>query len=156
MPFNNPPRQDDPPQDREPLLRAGGLYNSKTGNALTGNINLLYVDRDGTRFGDRLMAMIEEAMNRGVPLRALVFESRPFPDGQPPRSPYMLNFGYGRPKPQDDGRTANVGASSPPTADPPAWVGMREPRSLAPNSESGLPAPEPTPRRRTPPSRSGR
>ena len=152
MPFNNPPREvpQAPVQDREPLLRAGGLYNSKS-NSLTGNINLLYVDRDGNRFGDRLMAMIEEAMRRGVALRALVFESRPSFDGTAPRSPYMLNFGFGQPKPQADERTARVEAPSPPTADSRAWA--REPDL---DSEAGLPAPEPTPRRRTPPSRSGR
>ena len=154
MPFNDPPREvpQAPVQDREPLLRAGGLYNAKN-NSLTGNINLLYVDRDGNRFGDRLIMMIEEAMNRGVALRALVFESRPSFDGTAPRSPYMLNFGFGQPKPQDDGRTARVEAPSPPTADPRPWA--REPQPT-PDSETGLPTPEPTPRRRTPPSRSGR
>jgi len=145
-----PTKQD----DRDPLLRAGNVYTSKSGTSLVGSINLTYFDRDGSRFGDRLIAMIEEAMQRGVALRALLFPPFEQEDAGGSGPAYRLHFGFGQPKPQEEqnrhvlepprASTDDISAPHPSTM----RVGYYDP-----NSQAGLPAPEPTPRRRVPPSR---
>lgn len=62
--------------ERQPLTRLGGLYNSRSGNALTGNINLNYVNRGtGQRLGETLIEEIQKAMEMNHAWRLLVFEN---------------------------------------------------------------------------------
>lgn len=73
IPDNKPDYSDQPP-----LLSWGGLYSSKNGKAIVGNINLGGVRRGDTRpFGEILIERISQYMNEGKSLRILVFESRP-------------------------------------------------------------------------------
>lgn len=74
--------------ERQPLTRLGGLYNSRYGNALTGNINLNYVDRKtGQRLGETLIEEIQKAMEMNHSWRLLVFEN----NGKFQQAPYSIH-----------------------------------------------------------------
>ena len=98
-----PPRREPQPRDgngdRTPLLRLGGLWPNKNGNALMGNTQLDYTpkDSDQTR-GEQLIKLIEDCMEQGVPLRFLVFENN---KGFPKNMPYTINVTVGQPRPGD-------------------------------------------------------
>src|SRR2546430_1387542 len=149
MPFN-----DQRPQQRERdpnLTRLGGLYPSKTGKALAGNMNLAWVDRNTNEtVGKKLIEMIERAMDDNLPLRFLIFDNTDR-GGNPP---YVMHVTFGNQRPAT---IAPQGAPpiarrppDQPKADPvPDWVGAftEEPTEA--------PEPEPVPRmtRRGPPRR---
>lgn len=131
------------------LLRVAGLFPSQSGKALTGNANMNY-EKDGERVGEKLIKLIEHCMEHDLPLRLLVFDQSTWQDS---RVPYLLNVTVGQPR-----QVAPQPAENP--ADPRAWMNeapsnsFDDPRTN-PESTAGLPAPEPTPRRkRIPPERS--
>ena len=135
MPFGHPtPRQPEQAVQgpNNPLTRAGGLYPSKNGKALTGSIRVDAPRRNSiVPFGDELIGMIREAMEAKVPLRALVFEN----DGRFPNSPpYNLNFSLGDRVYEDPATASNNGWDAPETETPaePASVPPRPQRRAAP------------------------
>lgn len=131
-----PPAPSEPPAPRppnaaypndEPLLRLGGLYPSKTGNALTGNISLTYSPREtqepvGVSLGD----LIQRAMEADRPLRFLVFENTR--TGHPP---YILNVTLGNPRAEAP-PTGPGPDAAPPGDDQPPEAPPRPPRRAAP------------------------
>src|SRR5438105_2099227 len=154
MPFN----QDRPQPQRGKwerdgnLMRLGGLYPSKTGKALTGNMGIGWQDQDGQSMGKKLIEMIERALDDNLPLRFVIFDNTDRAEGN--RPPYSLHVTFGMSRPA---MTTPVGAPpiarrppEQPRADTvPDWVGgyNQEPTEA--------PEPEPVPRvnRRGPPRR---
>lgn len=107
--------------ERQPLTRLGGLYNSKSGNALMGTINLNYVNREtGQSLGETIIDEIRRAMEMNHPWRLLVFEnSGKFQQ----RAPYSIHSCIGdRPnkarndpeKPFNDGFARGLASDAPP------------------------------------------
>ena len=148
MPFRHPqpPRSPHPNVDpeRPPLLKLGGLYPSKSGKALTGNINLLYQDRQGSpSVGTQWVELLQQCVQENLPIRVLVFENNG-QFGGAHRAPYTLHVCLGAPWQEQ------------PTSPPPpelleghatyedAPENEREPDE--PEPPARLRAPEPTPR----------
>lgn len=91
----NPPQTEQAEPDDE-LLKLGGLYPSRSGNALLGGINLSWVPRGGTDpVGTLLIEKIQRAMDLGRPLRFCVFENSGKFQNQ---SPYSIHVAVGRPR----------------------------------------------------------
>ena len=108
MPFDRQPQQPSPQYPNNgPLLRVGGLYPSKSGKALTGNIHVA-TPRQGEEqpFGEILIDLIRQCMEENLPVRCLVFEN----DGKYPGAPYRVCLTTGRSKPEQ----AQVQGDSPP------------------------------------------
>ena len=114
MPFQpTPPTpQPAPPQqypDREPLLRLGGLWTSRNGNSLQGNIRLSYARLGEPNVGEQLIALIQRCLDEGGDLRFLIFESRYPGKG----APYSLQCTFNPP------RAPNAPVYTPPSAPEP-------------------------------------
>mgnify|MGYP001617520072 FL=1 len=86
--------QEAQPEPDDKLLRLGGLFPSRAGNALTGGMNLAWVPRGGTAtVGELLIEKIQRAMDEGRPLRVCVFEKNERDQG---RTPYTVHVSVGR------------------------------------------------------------
>jgi hypothetical protein len=96
MPFT--PQQSQPQPRRQaspddyPLQKLCGLFPSRAGNALMGNLR----EQDLVA----LEVVIAEVRRTGRPLRVLIFESRQTQGNQPP---YTMNVTLGLSRPQDGG-----------------------------------------------------
>src|SRR5687767_8174920 len=88
------PNQGAPKNDR---MRLGGLFSSKSGNALTGGMNMNYQQRNGRLVGEELIEMIRTSMTTGQPLRFLVFDNSGF-EGNKSKSQYTLYAAPGQPR----------------------------------------------------------
>lgn len=161
MPFH---RRSAPPQRRrndtdDDLLRLGGLWDSKSGKAITGSVNVIEPQDEGEPpFGEVLIQWIEQAMSEERPLRFLVFEV----NSQSPRGPsYSLNMALGDQRPADrESRPPLRRSSAPPPRSRPQMVedavdktdrdGIRETDAAISDVDNQEPIrepePEPTPR----------
>ena len=96
FPHRTPKPQPRPPQDedREPLLRLGGLYPSRNNSSIQGNAHVGTPRRGETDpLGTELIDLIERAMEQQRPLRFLIFEdSGKFPNSPP----YTIHATLGR------------------------------------------------------------
>lgn len=164
MPFGRPtpPPSSPPPSPgqnypKDDLLKLGGLYPSKSGKALTGNIHINEPRRGASEpFGVILIDLIQQAMEEQRPLRFLVFEST-FPDS---RSPYTLNITLGNPRPPRGEEPDEDGEDPTPTTTPQRgeYFGGNEPTPPPPTRRPEAPTrsePVPRPVRRTAPRRTG-
>ena len=143
MPFRHPqpPRSPQPnvDPDRPPLLKLGGLYPSKSGKALTGNINLLYQDRQGSpSVGTQWVELLQQCVQENLPIRVLVFENNG-QFGGAHRAPYTLHVCLGAPWQEQP--------TSPP---PPELLEGHATYEDAPEGEQEPDEPEPPARLRTP------
>lgn len=79
--------------NQPPLLKWGGLYPSRNGKAIVGNIKLTQPRYGETRpFGEILIEQIKQYMAEGKSLRILVFEGRPNPkEDTRPQAPYTIH-----------------------------------------------------------------
>lgn len=108
MPFQSqqPPRPPQGPRGQDPneypLQRLCGLFPSRAGNALMGNLR----DQDL----DLLETVIDDARRSGRPLRILVFENRKASGNQPP---YNFNVTLGTPRAEQAGGWRTSGAQAP-------------------------------------------
>src|SRR5438270_13532657 len=99
MPFN----QDRPQPQRSRrqldanLMRLVGLYPSKTGKALTGNIGISWQDQDGQSMGKKLIEMIERALDDNLPSRFVIFDNTDRAEAN--RPPYSPQVTFGTPQP---------------------------------------------------------
>ncbi len=147
MPFRHPqpprsPQPDNPrpnvDPDRPPLLKLGGLYPSKSGKALTGNINLLYQDRQGSpSVGTQWVELLQQCVQENLPLRVLVFENNGQWSGAH-RAPYTLHICVGSPRQER------------PASPPPPDLPEEHPDDEAPDNQPEPDEPEPPARLRTP------
>ena len=82
------------PQDREPLLRLGGLYPNDSGTSIMGNVHVGSPRRgEEVPLGTDLIDLIERAMEQQRPLRLLIFEDNgKFPNAPP----YTIHATLGR------------------------------------------------------------
>ena len=112
MPFSRSKAQNSrSTEDREPLLRLGGLWTSKTGKALTGNVNLDYAKEGEDSVGEQLMSLLTQAKQEGKPLRFLVFED----DGKfASRAPFSLHVTLGMQKPEEQEQPTRESAPQAP------------------------------------------
>ena len=150
MPFRHPqppnssPQQPNTDPERPPLLKLGGLYPSKSGKALTGNINLLYQDRQGVpSIGTQWVELLQRCVQENLPIRVLVFENNGQWGGAH-RAPYTLHVCVGTPKQEQ------------PTSPPPSELleghatyeeaPEDQPEPGEPEPPTRLRTPEPTPR----------
>ena len=143
MPFRHPqpPRSPHPNVDpeRPPLLKLGGLYPSKSGKALTGNINLLYQDRQGSpSVGTQWVELLQQCVQKNLPIRVLVFENNG-QFGGAHRAPYTLHVCVGTPRQEQP--------ASPP---PPELLEGHATYEDAPEGEQEPDEPEPPVCLRTP------
>ena len=138
---SRPPQPQQPQQSQrdEFRLRLGGLYPSKTGNALTGGINLDYVKQgDNRSVGEVLIEYIEKCLEENLQLRFLVFENNgKFNE----KSPYTMHVTIGNPRTGPQG-----GQSASPSIPKDGWEWQNGPQQ-APELPD-VPSPEPTPRLR--------
>ena len=159
MPFRHPqpPRSPHPNVDpeRPPLLKLGGLYPSKSGKALTGNINLLYQDRQGSpSVGTQWVELLQQCVQENLPIRVLVFENNG-QFGGAHRAPYTLHVCLGTPRQEQatsplpgtkTGRTRGTGSEADLLEAPEGHATYED----APEGEQEPDEPEPPARLRTP------
>src|SRR6266850_1397773 len=92
MAFNRS-QQNQQRRNDEPLTRLGGLYDSKSGKAITGNVRVHEARKgDAMPLGEVLIDIIRRAMDERRTLRFLVFQN----DGKFRNSPpYTLHATIG-------------------------------------------------------------
>jgi len=110
MPFRRPPEPpkeaQQPSEERPPLLKLGGLFPSKSGNALTGNVNLWYKTRQGeASVGTKLAELLQQCAKENRPVRVLVFENTGKWGGKG-HAPYSLHVCLGNVLQKQDTPTA--------------------------------------------------
>jgi len=146
MPFRTPEPPKPPQQqedDRPPLLRLGGLYPNQKGNALTGNINILYQSRqDEPTLGERWVELLQQCVRENRPLRVLVFENIGKWAGKQ-RAPYTLHVCLGRPFQE------SAPVQEPPRQQDPNSYQSYEEAPEPDEPEPEPPAPPPPPRLRS-------
>lgn len=167
MPFQRNPQQGArPPQGsayRDPNdpkpVRLGPLWYSKSGNTMMGNVNVTYQNKHGEFIGDTMMQMIQDAMDRNVPLRFLIFENNgKFREpgdgslhvtfGNPPRQSDTQSDGRNQPQPQPQRFRRNPGPPPPPFPEPPQEEEYQDSIPDDSDPDQPEPEPEPVPRRR--------
>lgn len=117
-----------------PLLRVTGLWESKSGKALMGGIDVTKARYGGTEpLGEELIALIRNCIEAGRPLRFLIFQNQ---NGK--GAPYNLSATMGRARPEGEGGEGQQ-----------AW---RRPQVEEP-SPTEEPLPTPRPGRRSAPTR---
>lgn len=120
MAFTTPqPQRSGPPrnQQQDDLLRLTGLFASKSGKALTGNLDL-HARLGEATVGEALLGLIQECMETHMPLRFLVFER----EGSTP--PYTLNATKGEPRRATGQQPQRWSAPPPPPPAEPDNLGL--------------------------------
>lgn len=91
------PQRPEAPRYETPLTRWGGLYVSRSGKAIAGNINLTRIDQQsGMPFGQVIISQVEECLKTGRPLRIVIFENSG--SDYERRAPYTISSTYGMSK----------------------------------------------------------